>query len=269
MEVKKRDKSGNIISVHAFHIPDSYISDKNERQAAEIAARLAESSSALVELTNKWKEEYGPLPPTLQGNLKTMHLHACTRRLGIDVIGLVDNGDGRIDCVMRSTGLRPRHWGTILPLLPKGVAPKGLDVIFPARFTISGSEESVVGGKKIDLKTLLEDSNLDEDNDNWDSLDEEEVESMKEIVSAYSIKSLEEIDAEHHPRFVIRNFGSGQKAVDRLLKALLPVAKAVYQQQEREKATAKSAVELRKKRELMQQRNKEAEEIENQKYSLS
>ena len=65
------------------------------------------------------------------------------------------------------------------------------------------------------------------------------------------------------------NFGSGQKAVDRLLKALLPVAKAVYQQQEREKATAKSAVELRKKRELMQQRNKEAEEIENQKYSLS
>merc|ERR1711937_886902 len=93
--------------------------------------------TTLVELTNKWKDDYGPLPASLQTKLKTMHLHACTRRLGIDLIGLVENEEGELDCVMRSTGLRPRHWGKILSLMPKRVAPKGLDVMFPARFTIS------------------------------------------------------------------------------------------------------------------------------------
>mmetsp|Transcript_62610 Transcript_62610/g.70003 ORF Transcript_62610/g.70003 Transcript_62610/m.70003 type:complete len:1159 (+) Transcript_62610:97-3573(+) len=269
MEVKKKDMDGKVKSIHAFQIPESYILDVDQRQVAETEARLADSSAKLVELTNKWKDEFGPLPASLQSKLKTMHLHACTRRLGIDVIGLVENGDGRIDCIMRSTGLRPRHWGMILPLLRNGVSPKGLNVAFPARFTMSGDNEEVQGGKRIDLKKLLEDPNLDEDSDRWDSLDEEEVEGMKEIASAYKIKNMKEIDIELHPRFVMKNFGTGPKAVDKLLKVLLPIAKTVFQQQEKEKENAKQAVELRNKRQLVDQRKKEGEKRENRKFSLS
>eukprot|EP00532_Pseudo-nitzschia_australis_P004827 CAMPEP_0168186888 /NCGR_PEP_ID=MMETSP0139_2-20121125/14695_1 /TAXON_ID=44445 /ORGANISM="Pseudo-nitzschia australis, Strain 10249 10 AB" /LENGTH=1127 /DNA_ID=CAMNT_0008108971 /DNA_START=171 /DNA_END=3554 /DNA_ORIENTATION=+ len=268
MEVRKKDESGNIISLHAFQIPEDFMPDENERRIAETSVRLADSSTTLVELTNKWKDEYGPLPASLQRKLKTMHLHASTRRLGIDVIGLVENEDGEIDCVMRSTGLRPRHWGKILSLLPRGVSPKGLDVIFPARFTLSGDQEEIVGGKRIDLKRLLEDSSLDEDTDKWDALDEEEVEAMKEIASAYNIERMDEIDIEFHPRFVMKNFNTGKQAVDRLLKVLLPIARTVYQQQEKEKENAKNAVELRDKRLLLEQRRKESEERENQKFSM-
>jgi len=268
MEVKKKDEFGNILSVHAFQIPESFIPDETERQVAETAVRLAESSTTLVELTNKWKEEYGPLPAALQAKLKTMHLHACTRRLGVDVIGLVENEEGESDLVMRSTGLRPRHWGRILSLLPKGLAPKSLDVVFPARFTLSGDEEEIVGGKRIDLKKLLEDPSLDDDTDQWDALDEEEVEAMKEIASAYNIKKMDEIDIELHPRFVMKNFGVGKQAVDRLLKVLLPIARTVYQQQEKEKESAKNAVELRNKRLLLEQRKKISKEAENQKMSM-
>merc|ERR1711935_77709 len=164
---------------------------------------------------------------------------------------------------MRSTGLRPRHWGRILSLLPKGLAPKGLDVVFPSRFTLSGDEEEIVGGKRIDLKKLLEDPSLDDDTDQWDALDEEEVEAMKEIASAYNIKKRDEIDIEIHPRFVMRNFGMGKQAVDRLLKVLLPIARTVYQQQEKEKESAKNAVELRNKRLLLEQRKKISKEAEN------
>eukprot|EP00535_Pseudo-nitzschia_heimii_P007971 CAMPEP_0197177938 /NCGR_PEP_ID=MMETSP1423-20130617/3368_1 /TAXON_ID=476441 /ORGANISM="Pseudo-nitzschia heimii, Strain UNC1101" /LENGTH=1146 /DNA_ID=CAMNT_0042627565 /DNA_START=145 /DNA_END=3585 /DNA_ORIENTATION=+ len=264
MEVRKKDESGKISTVHAFQIPESFIPDESERQVAETIVRLAESSTTLVELTNKWKDQYGPLPASLQTRLKTMHLHACTRRLGIDLIGLVENEEDGIDCVMRSTGLRPRHWGKILSLLPKGVAPKGLDVIFPARFTLSGDDEEIRGGKRIDLKKLLEDPSLDEDNEQWDALDEEEVEAMKEIASAYSVKKMDEIDVEAHPRFVVKNFGTGKQAVDRLLKVLLPVARTVYQQQEKEKETAKTAVELRNKRELLEERKKNGKALESQ-----
>eukprot|EP00536_Pseudo-nitzschia_multiseries_P016158 jgi/Psemu1/247364/estExt_Genewise1.C_10330007 len=269
MEVEQKDEDGNVFSVHAFQIPEEYIPDEIERKTAETAVRLADSSTTLVELTNKWKDDFGPLPATLQRKLKTMHLHASTRRLGIDVIGLVENENGEMDCVMRSTGLRPRHWGKILSLLPKGLSPKGLDVIFPARFTLSGDEEEILGGKRIDLKKLVEDSSLDEDTDKWDALDEEEVEAMKEIASAYNIKRMDEIDIAMHPRFVMKNFGTGKQAVDRLLKVLLPIARTVYQQQEKEKENAKSAVELRDKRLLLEQRRKESEERENQKFSMN
>ena len=51
---------------HSFRIPKSYIADESERIKQEGAARLAESTNQLVELTNAWKEEYGPLPMTVQ-----------------------------------------------------------------------------------------------------------------------------------------------------------------------------------------------------------
>jgi transcription-repair coupling factor (superfamily II helicase) len=269
MEIKKKSKSGELVSVHAFQIPELYIPITEERMAAETNARLAESSAALVELTHMWKGKFGPLPAGLQDKLKTMHLHSCTRRLGIDLIGLIDNGDGRIDCIMRSPGLRPRHLGIILPLLPKGMVPKGLDVIFPARFTKSGqNDQEVEGGMKIDLNSLLDDPSLDEDNDRWDALDEEEIEAMKEIASAYDVKSLDEIDVEQHPRFVMKDFGTGPKAVDRLLKVLLPVAKVVFDRQKEEKDQARIAADLRDKRLLLAQRKKENEAKEKQRYLL-
>ena len=51
---------------HAFQIPKSFIVDDNERMMQEGIARLAESTNQLVELTNKWKKDYGPLPASLQ-----------------------------------------------------------------------------------------------------------------------------------------------------------------------------------------------------------
>ena len=135
------------------------------------------------------------------------------------------------------------------------------------RFVING-----IGGltlrKKLDLKSLLEDPSLDEDAENWDALDEEEVEAMKEISSAYNVKSLDDVDVEMYPRFVIKEFGEGPKAVDKLLRVLLPVAKVVLEKQEEEKDSAKAATELRERRELLQQRKKANEARESQQYLM-
>jgi len=267
LEIKKKTKEG-IITVNAIQIPESYIPDEKDRKVEETAARLAESTSALVELTNSWKKKYGPVPSALQNKLKTLHLHACTRKLGIDLVGLMDNGDGRIDCILRSPGLRPRHWGIIVPLLNRGVPPKGLDVIFPARFTLSGDEQEIVGGRKVNLHELLEDPSLDEDADNWDALDQEEVEAMKEISSAYTVKSLDEVDIELYPRFVIKDF-TPKKCVDQLLQVLLPVAKVVNEKQEDEKEAAKTAAELREKQELLRTRKKINDAKERDKFLMN
>jgi len=255
LEVKKKAADGSIVTVNAIQIPDSYIPDEKERSVQETAVRLSENTEALVELTNRWKKRYGPVPAALQNKLKTLHLHACTRKLGIDLVGLMDNGDGRIDCILRSPGLRPRHWGVIISSLPKGIPPKGLDVVFPARFTLNGKEQEITGGQKINLKELLEDPSLDEDADNWDALDQEEVEALKEISSAYAVKGLHEVDIEMYPRFVIKDFAR-TKCVDQLLQVLLPVAKVVHTKQEAEKESAKMAAELREKGDLLQQRKK-------------
>lgn len=269
LQLKKKTKDGSIVTVNAIQIPETFILDNEERANQETAARLAENTASLVDLTNKWKNEYGPVPAALQKKLKTLHLHACTRKLGIDLVGLMDNGDGRIDCILRSPGLRPRHWGIIVPLLPRSLPPKGLDVVFPARFTLSGDEQEIIGGKKVDLKDLLEDPSLDEDADNWDALDQEEMEAMKEISSAYTVRSLDEVDVEAYPRFVIKNFAS-TKCVDQLLQVLLPVAKVVNAKQEEEKESAKVAAELREKRELLQQTKKlnESTERNNSRYTM-
>ena len=268
MEIRKKTKDG-IVEVHAFQIPEEFIPDADERKRQETAARLAESTAALVDLTNEWKNKYGAIPASLQSKIKTMHLHACTRRLGIDLVGLVDNGDGRIDCILRSPGLRPRHLAQIIPMLPRGVLTKGLDVVFPARFTISHEEEEIVGGKKVDLDTLQQDPSMDEDAENWDAYDEEEVEAMKQISSAYNIRSLDEIDIEQYPRFVVKDFGEARKnAVDTLLKVLLPAAKVVYEKQEAEKEVAKVEAELRDKQELMKTRKSANEEMEERRYLM-
>eukprot|EP00977_Amphora_coffeiformis_P000747 scaffold162_cov176-Amphora_coffeaeformis.AAC.7 len=246
-----------------FSLPKKLIADPEIRHREETKARLAESTAKLVDLTNAWKTEYGDLPPKLQSQLKTLHLHACTRRLGIDLVGTVDNGDGTVDCVLRSPGLRPRHWAMILPHLPRKAAPKGLDVIFPPRFTLSGEEEDFEGGKKVDLSRLLADETLSEDSEDetWDAIDEEEVEAMKDITSAVNVKNMDEVDVEQYPRFVVRDF-SRSKGADRLLKVLLPIAKITYERQENQAEQAKAAAELREKQEMLRSRKKANELLE-------
>jgi len=237
---------------HAFKIPEDYIQDEKERYQAENVARLGESTAKLVNLTAEWKEKYGPLPVNLQLKLKTMHLHACTRRLGIDLIGLADNGEGRIDCILRSPGLRPRHIEEIAPSLPKGVMIKGLDAVFPPRFCRNGEEGEIRGGMRFNIQSTFIGEDED-DSDDWDALDQEETEAMEDISSAFDIREIDEVDIDKYPRFVIRNFGKiavGQR-VDVLLKLLLGAAKVVYEKQEKEKEEAKVAAELREKRTQM------------------
>lgn len=260
-----------------FKISAEFIPNDEHRREEEAKARLAESTAALVQLTTLWKKKYGVLPADLQKHLKTMHLHACTRRLGIDLVGLVDSGQvddkGRpiMDCVLRSPGFRPRHWGSIAPALPRGV--KGLNAIFPPRFSPKGDEDmQITGGTKIDLKALLADQNLeDKEDQEWDAMDEEDMEAMKQISSAVEVKDMEDVDLEQYPRFVVKNFCSltdagkiAQKGtVDRLLKVLLPLSKAVYEKQEHEAEEAKLASELREKQELLRARKKANQAAEN------
>lgn len=116
----------------------------------------------------------------------------------------------------------------------------------------------------MNLEELLPDSNYGEDEEEWDALDEEEVEAMKEISSAVSIKNLSEIEIHNYPRFVLKNMGKSIKEgsrVDALLKVLLPPSKVVFEKQQRDKEKAKVAAELREKRELIQKQKKEQEKL--------
>ena len=191
-----------------------------------------------------------------------MHLHACTRILGIDLIGLIKGGKGKsADCVLRSPGLRPRHWIFISQSLPKAVPTKGLDVIFPARFTVSGDDEmEITGGEIIDGRRLQVD-NFEDDEEEWDALDQEEVEAMKEISSSMFVKSLDEVDIEDYPRFVVKNLNKVKRGarIDALLKVLLPASRVVHMKEESDKEKAKVAADLREKREMMKQQKKEQE----------
>ena len=196
-----------------------------------------------------------------QNNLKALHLHTCLRQLGIDVVG-IEKGSG--NCILRSPGLRPRHWAMICSQLPKGAPPKGLDVVFPARFSFSEDDTEILGGKRIDLKELLSNPKYSDDDEEWDALDEEEVEAMKQISSAANIKKLSEIDVDNYPRFIVRGVGKSIKKgsrVDALLKVLLPPSKVVFQKQEKDKEKAKVAAELREKRELIIKQKKEQEKL--------
>mmetsp|Transcript_22691 Transcript_22691/g.40604 ORF Transcript_22691/g.40604 Transcript_22691/m.40604 type:complete len:515 (-) Transcript_22691:69-1613(-) len=245
----------------SYLVPESYIKDVEERSKEESSVRLAESTQRLVEITNTWKKTYGAIPAELQNNLKALHLHTCLRQLGIDVIGL-DTSTG--DCIMRSPGLRPRHWAMICSQLPKGAAPKGLDVIFPARFSFAEDDTEITGGKTIDLEELLINPSYNDDDEEWDALDEEEVEAMKEISSAVNIKKLSEIEVDNYPRLVMKKLGKSVKKgarVDALLRVLLPPSKVVYQKQQRDKDKAKVAAELREKRELIAKQKKEQEKL--------
>ncbi|KAL7438748.1 hypothetical protein ACHAXM_006486 [Skeletonema potamos] len=244
----------------SYLIPDSYIQDAKERSKQEGVARLAESTARLVEITNGWKDKYGAIPSELQNSLKSLHLNSCLRQLGIDIVGL-DESTG--DCILRSPGLRPRHWAMISSQLPRGAPPKGLDVVFPARFTFSTEDKEITGGKKVDLDEFISPSYADDDEE-WDALDEEEVEAMKEISSASTIKSMQDVEIRNYPRFVVKKLGTSVdegSRVDALLKVLLPPSKVVFTKQEKDKEKAKLAAELRDKREAIARQKKEQEKL--------
>ena len=193
--------------------------------------------------------------------MKALHLHTCFRQLGIDIVGLNESSG---DCILRAPGLRPRHWAMICSQLPREAPPRGLDVVFPGRFCFSEQDSEVEGGKKIDLRELLTNPNYSDDDEEWDALDEEEVEAMKEISSAVNVKHLSEIDINYYPRFVIKKLGETVEEgsrVDALLKVLLPPSKIVYEKQQRDKEKAKVAAELREKRELIQKQKKEQDKL--------
>ena len=254
------DESNEEGSEKSYLIPESFINDDKERIKQEGVARLAESTDSLVQVTNKWKKKYGAIPAELQNNLKALHLHTCFRQLGMDIVGLDDSGD----CILRAPGLRPRHWALICSQLPREAPPKGLDVVFPGRFCFSDKDSEVVGGKKIDLEELLTNPNYSDDDEEWDALDEEEVEAMKEISSAVNVKDLSEIDINTYPRFVVKKLAKSVdegSRVDVLLKVLLPPSKVVFEKQERDKEKAKVAAELREKRELIQKQKKEQDKL--------
>ena len=59
---------------HAFQIPKTYIKDDDVRLQEEGIARLAENTEQLIEISNRWKDLYGPLPARLQVNMYTISL---------------------------------------------------------------------------------------------------------------------------------------------------------------------------------------------------
>lgn len=154
---------------------------------------------------------------------------------------------------MRSPGLRPRHWATILKQLPKPVGPKGLDVVFPDRFSKNGQTLELIGGKKVDL-ALLEDSADEEES--WDMIDREELEAMKHITSSVNVKSVDDIDIDQYPYFIIRGLKEKGK-VDTLLKLLLPLSKIVFEKQNAEAENARAVSELRDKQEKLRNSRKQ------------
>ena len=108
---------------------------------ARRSARLAKTSAELVELTNEWKTTYGKLPKSLRLKLKSLHLHTCTRILGVDMITLDKKTN---EVVLRAPGMRPRHWTAITQDTP--TLGDSVRVFFPPGL----EEEDERGGNNLD-----------------------------------------------------------------------------------------------------------------------
>jgi len=90
-----------------FDLPRDYVTGGIEEFDKAVSdARLASTSRELVTITEEWKKKYGPIPQEVRGPLKNLHLHSCTRNLGVDEIHRDE--EGRV--ILRSPTLRPRHW---------------------------------------------------------------------------------------------------------------------------------------------------------------
>jgi hypothetical protein len=99
-------------------------------------------------------------------------------------------------------------------------------------------DETVVGGKRLNLQALLTDEGLDDDNQDWEGLDQDEAEAMKAFMSAFSMKRIDMANVEQYPRFIVPDLPQKIRRyviVDHLLKVLLPAAKVVFEKQEDDK----------------------------------
>ena len=130
--------------------------------------------------------------------------------------------------------------------------------MFPARFSLKGETIEINSGDKLDLRQLLEDESLSEDreDEDWEAIDQEEAEAMNDIHSAVKVKDLAEVDVEHYPRLVVRNFGIKSNSVDLLLQMLLPIAKIVGDVETMQVENAKTAAALREKEHHVRQQQK-------------
>lgn len=239
----------------AFALPPDYVPDVADRTTQEGLARLAETTEALVQLTTDWKTNYGPLPVSVQSCLKTLHLHVVLRQLGIDLVGLVPSKNNRLDGVLRSAGLRPRHWARICASLPKKLSPKGVAVVFPARYADGKRDLLALPGSPFDANLVPEE---DDDRDAADDRWGEEV--LGEVDRACLLEGgvLDGALFRDFPRIVLPDLGArpeGTRAA-LVLKLLLPAVKVVAKKQKQDKEKAKLAAEIRDKRENMKRKSK-------------
>merc|ERR1712232_307828 len=123
----------------------------------------------------------------------------------------------------------------------------------------------------IDLKALLLDPSLgdndrdneeDDDSEDWDALDAEEAEALKLIASAMQITApLTPDDYESRAAHWKLQVPADQKDITTyLLQKLLPLAKVVYEQQELDKRQAQLATELRDKRAMVKEKQKQLDQ---------
>ena len=254
------NQEGGIEGAMRFTLPVSYVPDDKQREHEENEARLAETSARLMELTKGWQKSYGDLDESVKGDLKKLHLHSCTRILGVDEIHLSEKGAG----ILRSPGLRRRQWDEIVfemkevekaANITKGAKPvngvKGLGAVFPARVRDAGAEEE--RKQQRDAWDGEAEPNGEVD---WDEMDEEEEDD--------STGNLKEGVWEGVPHFVIKGLGKVEegKRVEKIVKVLLPVVTVVLA---RQKMDAASALEKVKARDVRLQAQTEKAPVKNTK----
>jgi len=239
---------GSIMGANAFSIPASYISSEEENSRMVGEARLAEDSDELVRLTSEWKEVYGPLPAEMKRPLKDLHLHACTRLLGIDKVRLDKDGTA----VLRAPGMRPRHWRMIEEEIKakggrsKTGVKKKVKVYFPERMKEAErreeNAEAIIGGE---VEKNEGDGPME---DEWeDGIEEDEQDGD----SSGMRKFLAMGDDDEIPGLRIEGVGDlpvGERA-EGLLKLLLPLAKIVKERTKEDDLRTMEQVEKRERRE--------------------
>ncbi|GMI16650.1 hypothetical protein TrLO_g6298 [Triparma laevis f. longispina] len=218
-----------------FDLPKDYVTGGIEEFDKAVSdARLASTSRELVTITEGWKKKYGPIPKEVRGPLKNLHLHSCTRNLGVDEVHRGE--EGRV--ILRSPSLRPRHWKI---MSAKG-GFEGVEAVFPD-FMLGekkeGEDEGGEGGWQAERKKGEEGEEKEEEDD------EDDDDTIYESLSA-----LAEGNWKESPYFLVDTSDDllDTEIVDEVLKKILPVVAFVNKRAEKDKKTAIDLEEKRKKK---------------------
>lgn len=218
-----------------FDLPKDYVTGGIEEFDKAVSdARLASTSRELVTITEGWKKKYGPIPKEVRGPLKNLHLHSCTRNLGVDEVHRDE--EGRV--ILRSPSLRPRHWKI---MSAKG-GFEGVEAVFPD-FMLGekkeGEDEGGEGGWQAERKKGEEGEEKEEEDD------EDDDDTIYESLSA-----LAEGNWKESPYFLVDTSDDllDTEIVDEVLKKILPVVAFVNKRAEKDKKTAIDLEEKRKKK---------------------